>query len=123
MSEHRTTDGFVRGNPRLASWLEDPANRAASDAILDEMDAEDRAYRMNLAAVRQAGHLTQVELAERLGVGQGVVSRTEGRGDMLYSTLLNYLHAAGVEDVALVATVAGRRVEITLERQAESTGA
>lgn len=115
MTDRRTPEGFVHGNPRLAGLLKDPERRARVDEIRAEMDADDRAYRMSLATVRQAGHLTQVELAKRLGVSQGVVSRTETRGDMLYSTLLSYLHAAGVEDVSIVATVGGRRVEIDLE--------
>jgi transcriptional regulator with XRE-family HTH domain len=47
----------------------------------------DRAYAMNLAMIRKAAQLTQVEVAKRLGVGQAAVSRMESRGDMLLSTL------------------------------------
>lgn len=111
-----TTDqpAFVRGNERLERLLANPDRREGVAAIRNEMDAEDRAYKMSLATVRKAGELTQDELAKRLGVTQGVVSRMESRPDMLYSTLLSYLGAAGVEDVSITATVAGRRVEIVL---------
>lgn len=105
---------FVRGNDRLADLLAKPGQAERVDAIRREMDAEDRAHAMNLATVRKASELTQVELAKRLGVGQGVVSRIEHSEDLLVSTLLAYLDAAGVQDVALTANVAGRHVAIDL---------
>ena len=37
----------------------------------------DRVYAMNLAMIRKAAQLTQVEVARRLGVGQAAVSRME----------------------------------------------
>jgi transcriptional regulator with XRE-family HTH domain len=40
---------------------------------------------MNLAMIRKAAQMTQVEVARKLGVGQGVVSRLEHRDDMLLS--------------------------------------
>jgi len=70
---------------------------------------------MGLAAVREAGAQTQAEIARRLGKPQSTVSRTEHAPDMLYSTLLAYLEAAGARDVALVASVGGHRVEIALD--------
>ncbi len=105
--------------------------RARWEALTDEdrefiaemrvrADADNRAYRMQLAAVREAGHRTQAEIAQRLGKPQGNVSRTERASDMLYSTLRAYLEAAGAQDVAITATVAGRRVEITLAEAASS---
>ena len=106
---------FVRGNDRLAAYLNDPETHDEVTAIRADMDAEDHAYRLSLAAIRRAGELTQVELARMLGVTQGVVSRTENRTDLLYSTLVAYLRAAGVEDVALTGTIGGRRIEVVLE--------
>jgi hypothetical protein len=38
--------------------------------------------------------MTQVEVARKLGVGRGVVSRLEHRDDMLLSTLYDYLMAS-----------------------------
>lgn len=94
-------------------------DRAFISQMRAQADEEDRAYRMQLAAVREAGQLTQAEIARRLGKPQGNVSRTERSTDMLYSTLRAYLEAAGAEDVAITATVAGRRVEIALDAAAQ----
>lgn len=113
-NEPTPPSGFVRGNDRLDAFLVDPARAARVADIRAEMAEQDRAYVMNLATLRKAAELTQVELAQRLGVGQGVVSRIEHSDNLLVSTLLSYLDAAGVQDVALTATVAGRRVNIDL---------
>ena len=69
---------------------------------------------MNLAMIRKAGDLTQVEIAEKLGVGQGVVSRLERRSGMLLSTLADYLLATGAENARIVITVKGTEVELDL---------
>ncbi|MET8004161.1 helix-turn-helix domain-containing protein [Nonomuraea glycinis] len=74
----------------------------------------DRVHAMNLAMIRKAGQLTQVEVAKKLGVGQGVVSRLENRNDMLLSTLFDYLTATGAESASIVVTVHGRRIELDL---------
>jgi transcriptional regulator with XRE-family HTH domain len=47
----------------------------------------DRVNAMNLAMIRKAAQMAQVEVACKLGVGQGVVSWLEHRDDMLLSTL------------------------------------
>jgi len=107
-------EGFVRGNSRVDQLLADPSRARRVEAIRTKMDANDSDFAMNLATVRRASELTQVDLAKRLGVTQGVVSRIENRDDVLLSTLLSYLAAAGVQDVALTATVGGRRVTIDL---------
>lgn len=91
-----------------------PEHRAAVERHLERMDAADQAYRMQLAAIRQAGHLTQADIAHALGKAQPSIARTEQATDMLYSTLLAYLHAAGAENVTLTATVGGQRVEVAL---------
>jgi transcriptional regulator with XRE-family HTH domain len=52
---------------------------------------------INLAAIRRATGLTQVELAANLGVGQAQISKIERQSDMLISTLASYLAALGVE--------------------------
>jgi transcriptional regulator with XRE-family HTH domain len=71
---------------------------------------------MNLAMIRQAARMTQVEVARKLGVGQGVVSRLEHRDDMLLSTLHDYLMAAGADGAGIVVTVHGQRIELDLAR-------
>ncbi len=107
---------FVRGNERLDELLADPqlaADVAAAHADAEEMD---RVYAMNLAMIRKAAHLTQVEVARKLGVGQAVVSRLEHRDDMLLSTLYDYLMATGADGAGIVVTVHGQRIELDLAR-------
>jgi predicted transcriptional regulator len=105
---------FVRGNDHLDRLLADPliaSDVAAAHAEAEEMD---RVYAMNLAMVRKAAQLTQVEVARKLGIGQAAVSRLEGREDMLLSTLYDYLTATGADTASIVVTVHGRRVELDL---------
>jgi hypothetical protein len=105
---------FVRGNEHLDRLLADPelaADVAQAHEAAEEMD---RAYAMNLAMIRKAGQMTQVEVAKKLGVGQAVVSRLENRSDMLLSTLFDYLTATGAESASIVVTVHGRRIELDL---------
>jgi transcriptional regulator with XRE-family HTH domain len=61
---------------------------------------------IDLAAIRHAAQVTQVQLAKQLGVGQGQISRTERQADLLLSTLVAYLRALGV-DAELTVTVSG----------------
>jgi transcriptional regulator with XRE-family HTH domain len=51
---------------------------------------------VDLASIRRATGLTQVELAATLGVGQAQISKIERQSDMLLSTLAAYLDALGV---------------------------
>ena len=118
MSEHQPAapgqPGFVRGNARIDRLLADPqlaADVASAHADADEMD---RIYAMNLAMIRKAAQMTQVEVARKLGIGQGVVSRLEHRDDMLLSTLHDYLMATGAESAAIVVIVHGHRIELDL---------
>lgn len=48
-----------------------------------------------LAQLRQSRHVTQVQLAEQLGISQGNVSRLEARSDVYLSTLRSYIEALG----------------------------
>ena len=105
---------FVRGNEHLDRLLADPqiaADVAQAHAEAEEMD---RVHAMNLAMIRKAAQLTQVEVAKRLGVGQAAVSRMENRGDMLLSTLYDYLTATGADAASIVVVVHGQRIELDL---------
>lgn len=105
---------FVHGNEHLDRLLSDP--QIAADVAQAHADAEemDRVYAMNLAMIRKAAQMTQVEVARKLGVGQGAVSRLESRGDMLLSTLYDYLTATGADAASIVVTVHGQKVELDL---------
>ena len=111
-----TSPTFVRGNDTIDRLAADPFiadDIADTDAEVEEMD---RIYAMNLAMIRKAAQMTQVEVARKLGIGQGVVSRLERRSDMLLSTLYDYLTATGADSASIVVTVHGRRVELDLGR-------
>ena len=60
---------------RLAA--KSPESRAFMADLRERTLEEYRIYKMQLAAIREAGHLTQVELANKLGKPKGNVSRIE----------------------------------------------
>jgi transcriptional regulator with XRE-family HTH domain len=68
---------------------------------------------MTLQALRRQIELTQEDLAERLDIRQGNISKVEKRSDMLISTLRSYVEALGGK-LELVAHMPGRP-PITLE--------
>lgn len=85
----------------------DPAGEARVETIKQAMtDA------MALAQLRESLGLRQVEVAERLGVNQGGVSRLERREDLYLSTLREYVVALGGELELLALFPDGRRVRI-----------
>jgi transcriptional regulator with XRE-family HTH domain len=56
---------------------------------------EDAEQAMKLHQLREARSLTQTNLAEKLRVNQGAVSKIEKRADMYVSTLRGYVEAMG----------------------------
>lgn len=103
------------GNQFLERVMADPETRGRVEALELEMEQVERSYRMNLAAIRNAAHMTQTEVAEKMGVKQGAVSAVEKRDDLLLSTLANYLQATGATSPRLVITTSdGREVEYSL---------
>jgi hypothetical protein len=114
---------FVRGNKRLDELLARPDIAAGVAEVEAEARELDRVYAENLAMIRRAGDLTQVEVAAKLGVGQAVVSRLERRNDMLLSTLADYLHATGAEHPRIVAVLNGIEVELDLDQFREPRSA
>lgn len=105
---------FRKGNDRLDRILAKPGMTERVAEIREASAREDRIYALNLATIRKAAELTQDDLAQRLGIDQSVVSKTERREDMLLSTLMDYLSAAGVEDAKMVVHVNGREIELDL---------
>lgn len=53
--------------------MQDPVHRADIDALMTEMNLE-----QDLIALRESQGLTQVQLAEAVGVSQPVIARIEG---------------------------------------------
>ena len=74
---------------------------------------------IDLAAIRQATGLTQIQLAAKLGVGQAAVSKIERQSDMLLSTMGAYLTALGV-DAQIVVHVGEQTMtyDLTVRRRA-----
>jgi transcriptional regulator with XRE-family HTH domain len=70
---------------------EEPSYRAARAAAARQAERRRAAYGEALTALRRARSLTQVAVAQRLGVAQGEVSRIEHQADFLLSTLARYV--------------------------------
>jgi DNA-binding XRE family transcriptional regulator len=66
---------------------------AARKRVEQRANAEFQA--LALSELREAQELTQVELAKKLGIDQGAVSKIERRTDMYLSTLRNVIAAMG----------------------------
>lgn len=76
-----------------------------------------------LAELRQSRHITQVQLADTLGISQGNVSRVETRSDVYLSTLRSYIEALGGQ-LEIAAVFPDERVAVALApNQRESTQA
>lgn len=74
---------------KLASL--DPARRAKIETEADRLHTE---Y-LTLQELRKAKALTQVQLAETLGIQQATVAKYERQSDLLLSTLTSYVRAMG----------------------------
>ena len=66
-----------------------------------------------LAQLRQSRNVTQVQLAETLGITQGNVSRLEARSDVYLSTLRSYVEALGGH-LEVAAVFGDERVPVAL---------
>ncbi|MFN5826665.1 MAG: helix-turn-helix domain-containing protein [Rhodobacterales bacterium] len=69
----------------------DPARRAGIEAEAARLHTE---Y-LTLQELRKAKALTQVQLAETLGIRQATVAKYERQSDLLLSTLTAYVRAMG----------------------------
>lgn len=115
----KTPKGFVDGTDRIDALLAKPGMAGSVAEILADGREMDRVHALNLAMIRKAAEMTQEAVADRLGARQGDVSRIENRGDLLLSTLLNYLTATGAEDARIVVTVNGREFDLDLATLAQ----
>jgi hypothetical protein len=111
---------FVSLDETLDELLDMPGMRSAVEAGKRANAERDRVYLENLAAIRKAaGNLTQEDVAKSLGVKQAAVSRVESRGDILLSTLGDYLEAVGATEPRIVAVIGGMEVELDLHALAK----
>ena len=95
-----------------------PKLRAEVEARADELILEE----LSLRALRKDLERTQVEVADALGIGQDTVSRLEGRGNVMVSTLDRYIRAIGGE-MSVVAEFPGRPpVKLTFDEVAGNRG-
>jgi len=69
----------------------DPARRARIEVEAERLHTE---Y-LTLRELRKARDLTQVQLAETLGIQQATVAKYERQSDLLLSTLTSYVRAMG----------------------------
>lgn len=98
MAGHRPFSELRAG---LAARVGERRVAAAEQA---ERDAYDPGRPMPLSDVRKACDVSQTELADRLGVAQAQVSRTESQVDPKLSSLARYVGALGgrLELVAVI---------------------
>jgi transcriptional regulator with XRE-family HTH domain len=73
---------------------------------------QDSIAAMPLDQLRKAREMTQIQLAEILGVNQGEVSKIEHRSDICISTLADYIEAMGGR-LEIRAVFKDREVRIT----------
>jgi DNA-binding XRE family transcriptional regulator len=90
----------------------------AQKRVEERANAEYQA--LALAELREAQDLTQVQLAKKLGVDQGAVSKIERRTDMYLSTLRNIIQAMGGH-LELTATFPTGKVQVLVCRDAHRT--
>ena len=69
----------------------EPARRAGVEAEANRLHTE---Y-LTLQELRKAKDLTQVQLAQTLGIQQATVAKYERQSDLLLSTLSSYVQAMG----------------------------
>jgi DNA-binding XRE family transcriptional regulator len=86
-----------------------------------EQRANEEYQALALAELREAQDLTQVQLAEKLGIDQGAVSKIERRTDMYLSTLRNIIQAMGGQ-LELTACFPTGRVQVLTFRDADRSG-
>ena len=84
-----------------------PQRRARIEAL-----ARDTLAEMLLAEIRRQAGLTQVDLAETLGIKQPSLSKLEAQDDMQISTLRRIVNALGGE-LELIANLPGGAIKLT----------
>lgn len=89
---------------------------AAYDRIVELLLIQTRTIPgLTLPKLRELRGLSQTDIAQRLQINQGAVSRLERRGDMLVGTLRHLISAMGGR-LKLIAEFPDRRVDIQIDQ-------
>lgn len=89
---------------------------AAYDRVVELLLSQTRTIPgLTLPRLRELRGLSQTDVAQRLQINQGAVSRLERRGDMLVGTLRNLIAAMGGQ-LKLIAEFPDRRVDIHIDQ-------
>lgn len=84
-------EGWDSYDPNDHERSSQPSYQVARAAAATQAERRRVAYGEALSALRRSRSLTQVAVAEQLGVAQGEVSRIEHQADLLLSTLARYI--------------------------------
>lgn len=97
---------YMRGNDRTAGLARRPDVGADVGQIRRDVEDAERTYAMGLAVLRQAAHMTQIELARR----------KEQPHDLLLSILNSYLQAVGGRASVVLRFADGHQTELDLSQ-------
>jgi DNA-binding transcriptional regulator YiaG len=88
---------MTMANRKLKTWAEVKAQQplSAEAQAANATWVEEQIVEMNLQALRQQLGVTQAELADATGMGQGEISRIEQREDHMVSTLRRLVRSLG----------------------------
>lgn len=111
-------EGWDTYDPNAHERTDDAAYRAARSVAAERAERRRAAFGAALAALRRARSMTQIALADQLGVAQGEVSRIEHQADLLLSTLARYVDGMDGEIALLVRYGDGETVELSLALEA-----
>jgi len=115
MASEAPTEQFTDITDQVDELLARPEIAQAVAGYRAERADADRAYAMNLAAVRKAFNLTQVELARTMGVSQAAITKLEHQDDMLLSTFSSYMQALHGRVRLVVDFGDGQEIEVALQ--------
>jgi hypothetical protein len=106
-----TRDNFSAKPDELYECLD-----AAYDRVVDLLLSQTPSVPgLTLPKLRELRGLSQTDIAQRLRINQGAVSRLERRGDMLVGTLRNLVSAMGGQ-LKLIAEFPDRCVDIQIDQ-------
>jgi transcriptional regulator with XRE-family HTH domain len=106
-------EGWDEYDPNRHERSEKSSYKAARSAAAEGARQRRAAYGEALAALRQARALTQVAVAQQLGVAQGEVSRIEHQADLLLSTMVRYVESMDGDLALLVRFGDGQTIELS----------